>query len=114
MTGRPVLGPAVDALLAAAWNAGGTDILLTVGLPPTMRISGDLRPVPGLAALTSHDVERLLGELVDLRADDAGRHEQDFSVSWRDLARVRGNAFSQRGQTAVALRIIPRRIFASR
>jgi twitching motility protein PilT len=36
--------------------------------------------------------------------------EYDFSFSWRDNARVRGNAFTQRGVTAVALRMIPRDI----
>jgi twitching motility protein PilT len=40
----------------------------------------------------------------------AGRHEYDFSFSWRDDARIRGNAFTQRGLTAVALRMIPRSI----
>ena len=37
-------------------------------------------------------------------------HEYDFSFSWRDHARIRGNAFTQRGLTAVALRMIPRSI----
>jgi twitching motility protein PilT len=36
--------------------------------------------------------------------------EYDFSFSWRDDARIRGNAFTQRGLTAVALRMIPRTI----
>jgi twitching motility protein PilT len=36
--------------------------------------------------------------------------EYDFSFSWRDRARIRGNAFSQRGQTAIALRMIPQKI----
>jgi pilus retraction protein PilT len=112
MTVTPTIGPAMDELLAAVWQAGGTDILLTVGTPPQMRVNGSLWPVPGLPVLTATDVQGLLSELhpearsVDLRA----RHEYDFSVTWRDLARVRGNAFSQRGYTAVALRIIPRRI----
>ena len=112
MTGRATLGPAVDELLAAVWQAGGTDILLTVGMPPQMRVNGSLWPVPGLPALGARDVDGLLGELVeDVRASGReSRHEHDFSVTWRDLARVRGNAFSQRGFTAVSLRIIPRRI----
>ncbi|MBX6749014.1 MAG: type IV pilus twitching motility protein PilT [Micromonosporaceae bacterium] len=102
----------MDELLAAVWQAGGTDILLTVGTPPQMRVSGSLWPVPGLPVLTANDVQGLLAELLpDARSVDlAARHEYDFSVTWRDLARVRGNAFSQRGYMAVALRIIPRRI----
>ncbi len=34
----------------------------------------------------------------------------DFSFSWRDLARIRGSMFTQRGQSALALRIIPSKI----
>ena len=42
------------------------------------------------------------------REPGTSSHEYDFSFSWRDNARIRGNAFSQRGPTAVALRMIPR------
>jgi twitching motility protein PilT len=37
-------------------------------------------------------------------------HEVDFSFSWNDLARIRGNAFHQRGQRALSLRMFPARI----
>src|SRR5258706_2996921 len=111
-TDRPTVGPWVDGLLGAVWQAGGTDLLLTVGMPPKMRVHGALHPVPSQQPLSERDTQTLLGEL--LTAEQAAsvdpRREYDFSVSWRDLARVRGNAFSQRGHTAVALRIIPRRV----
>lgn len=110
-TGRPI-GPAVDELLAAAWQAGATDVLLTVGTPPQMRVHGKLWPVPGLPGLGGRDVEGLLEELVGGTQASSlqTRHEFDFAVTWRDQARVRGNAFSQRGYPAVALRLIPLRI----
>jgi twitching motility protein PilT len=38
------------------------------------------------------------------------QHEYDFSFSWREHARIRGNAFTQRGLTAAAFRLVPRRI----
>jgi twitching motility protein PilT len=34
----------------------------------------------------------------------------DFAFSWGDKARIRGSIFTQRGQTALALRVIPARI----
>jgi twitching motility protein PilT len=40
----------------------------------------------------------------------ASKLEYDFSFSWRNEARIRGNAFSQRGETTLALRMIPRQI----
>jgi twitching motility protein PilT len=112
MNERPASGTWVDALLEAAWQAGATDLLLTVGVPPQMRVHGSLAPVPGEQALGPSDPDLLLGQLLpDSRAATLDlRSEQDFSFEWRGMARVRGNAFSQRGYPAVALRLIPRRI----
>ena len=106
------IGSRVDQLLASLWQAGGTDLLLSVGLPPMLRVDGSLSPVPGADALTAEDTDALLTEvLTPAQAEgwDAS-HEYDFSFSWRDQARIRGNAFTQRGLTAVALRMIPRSI----
>jgi twitching motility protein PilT len=107
------IGGRADALLDVLWNArGGTDLLLTAGMPPQIRAHGDLGAVAGYPVLTGDDTEALLAELLtaEQAAGWAAGHEYDFSFSWRGDARVRGNAFSQRGQTAVALRIIPREI----
>jgi twitching motility protein PilT len=109
---RPAIGPAIDELLDAVWRAGATDLLLSVGAPPQMRVHGALTPVAGHKALSGSDTDALLAEL--LTEEQATKldmhHEYDFSVSWRNQARVRGNTFSQRGFTAIALRMIPRRI----
>src|SRR5689334_583158 len=101
-----------DALIEALWKHGGTDLLLTVGMPPQIRVHGDLMPVPGEAPLSSSDTSLLLAELLsgDQAMGWADSNEYDFSFSWRDLARIRGNAFSQRGHTAVALRMVLREI----
>ena len=112
MTDRPAVGSGIDYLLDTVWQAGGTDLLLTVGVPPQMRVHGALRAVPGQPPLGTRETDGLLADLLTTEqaaSVNLGR-EYDFSVSWRDLARVRGNAFSQRGFTAVALRIIPRRV----
>jgi twitching motility protein PilT len=106
------IGTRVDAFLEALWAARGTDILLTVGMPPQLRVHGELGPLPGHAPLTSQDTEQLLAELLNpaQSAAYAHRHEYDFSFSWQNRARIRGNAFLQRDQTAVALRMIPRSV----
>jgi twitching motility protein PilT len=105
------IGKRIDGHLDALWQARGTDLLLTVGLPIQLRVDGELRPLDD-ARLTADDTVALLGELLtdDQQAAWGGQHEYDFSFSWRDSARVRGNAFTQRGQTTVALRMIPRDI----
>ncbi|QYJ04588.1 type IV pilus twitching motility protein PilT [Nocardioides panacisoli] len=106
------IGDRIDGLLDALWRAGGTDLMLTVGLPPMVRVDGTLAPLPGRAALTADDTTALLSEVLTNEQRHAWQrsHEYDFSFSWRDHARVRGNAFTQRGMTAVALRMIPRAI----
>src|SRR5690348_6804029 len=103
------IGARIEKLLGVLWDAQGTDLLLTVGTPPLIRVHGDLSPIEGEAALTAEDTDTLLAEvLADDQADAWSReHEYDFSFSWRDSARIRGNAFTQRGLTAVALRMIP-------
>jgi twitching motility protein PilT len=108
---RQAIGERIDSLLDSLWQARGTDLLLTVGLPPQLRVHGELVPVAG-PALTSDDTDSLLGELLTDGQSTAWKtqREYDFSFSWRDHARVRGNAFTQRGMTAVALRMIPRDI----
>jgi twitching motility protein PilT len=107
-----VIGEHIDRLLGTLWNARGTDLLLTAGMPPQIRVHGSLAPVAEHTPLTSDDTEALLAELLsdDQRATWSTQREYDFSFSWRDNARIRGNAFTQRGFTAVALRMIPREI----
>ena len=106
------IGDRVDRLLELLWNARGTDLLLTVGLPPMLRIDGELRPVTDEPLLGASDTDALLAEVLSPQQAEAwtDEHEFDFSFSWREHARIRGNAFTQRGTTAVALRMIPRQI----
>ena len=106
------IGDRVDRLLNALWVAKGTDLMLTAGLPPMIRVDGTLAPVAGEGTLTADDTDALLAEVLTPNQQDAWRteHEYDFSFSWREHARIRGNAFTQRGLTAVALRMIPREI----
>ncbi|WP_036564723.1 type IV pilus twitching motility protein PilT [Nocardioides halotolerans] len=106
------IGDRVDRLLNVLWEAGGTDLMLTTGLPPMVRVDGTLVPVDGESALTADDTNALLTEVLTPGQQDAwgAAREFDFSFSWREHARIRGNAFTQRGLTAVALRMIPRDI----
>src|SRR5690348_8300629 len=109
---RPTLCARIDELLDVLWRAHGTDLILTAGLPPQIRVHGELHPVNGQATLSGADTDALVGDLLtdEQAAGWRTNHEFDFAFSWRELARVRGNAFSQQGTTAVALRIIPRQV----
>jgi twitching motility protein PilT len=99
----------LDRFLHSVWEAGGTDLLLTASSPPLLRVDGALQPLPGEPVLEAYQTEQLitglLGEEVSKRFEQA--RQIDFSFSWADRARLRGNAFHQRSTVALALRIIP-------
>jgi twitching motility protein PilT len=101
-----------DDLVARLWDRKGTDLLLTVGAPPLVRVDGALHPLDDEPILTADDTRALADALLPRSQKDAldGQREVDFSFTWRDLARIRGNAFYQRGVVGVALRMIPREI----
>jgi twitching motility protein PilT len=103
------IGARIDALLGALWEADGTDLLLTVGMAPQLRVHGQLTGVPGHPVLTDDDVDAMVAGLLneEQAANWRTRREYDFAFSWRQTARVRANAYTQRGSTALALRIIP-------
>lgn len=108
--------PHLDAWLSVLHDRNGTDILLTHDTPPCLHVDGRLSPLEGAEPLTGDEIERIVrAQMADGPADELrlGR-EVDFSFSWGDLARVRGNAFYQRGQCSLSLRRIPTRIPAPR
>ncbi|MER5867078.1 type IV pilus twitching motility protein PilT [Kitasatospora sp. NPDC002040] len=98
----------IDHLLGELWARGGSDLLLTAGAAPFLRVDGALRPVEG-APLTEPEVDRLVTGVLGGELTDRFRRERqvDFAFSWGERARLRGNAFVQRGSSALALRMIP-------
>ena len=102
----------LEQLLETLWQRHGSDLLLTPGAPPLLRVDGALERMPGRPALTAADTQAMLAALLSdiQRADFAVRNEVDWSFSWRDQARLRANGFRQRGSVAIALRLIPYRV----
>jgi twitching motility protein PilT len=77
-----------------------------------VRVDGDLQPLAGFGKLDRKAVDGVIGELLarDQREKLAGMTEVDFAFTWRDLARLRGNAFLAQGATRLALRLVPHEI----
>ena len=103
----------IDSLLHNLWELNATDLLLTAGAPPLMRRDGELQPFDGDLSLTGKDTASLLDAILRRVGrppftDDV--HELDFSFTFEDKARIRGNAYRQRGNVAIALRLIPHAI----
>ncbi|HTZ08334.1 MAG TPA: type IV pili twitching motility protein PilT, partial [Acidimicrobiales bacterium] len=99
----------IDPWLEELWESRGTDLLLTAGAPPLIRVDGDMRPVSGEGFFTPISVENVVKKIVgqDLVARYEAERELDFAFSWRERARLRCNAFHQRDTCALSLRIIP-------
>lgn len=99
----------IEGLVQELWDRGGTDIHISAGAAPMLRIDGELYPVAGLSTLHADETERLAGAILpeDLQATFLETGQVDFSFSWKDLTRFRGNVFRQRGTVSIALRAIP-------
>ncbi len=104
---------AIDALLRTMLEKGGSDLHLTVGLPPKSRISGALVAI-GPNPLTTADMEKLLKEVVPERrwVEFLERKDLDLAHEIPGLARFRGNfLYNHWGQAAV-FRQIPAKILS--
>jgi twitching motility protein PilT len=101
----------MEQLLREAVARKASDLHITVGIPPVLRIDGKLVRTD-LPPLKPADTEDLLatiaGESQLAAFDDWG--ETDFSYAIPGLSRFRVNAFRQRGATAIAVRVVAERV----
>ena len=98
-------------LLNAMIEQGASDLHITSGTPPQLRIDGKLRPLK-LPALTPQETKKLCYSiLTDSQKHEFEEHnELDLSFGVQKLSRFRGNVFVQRGNVAGAFRAIPFKI----
>ena len=98
-----------DELLALVAEKGASDLHLTVGSPPIMRLDGSLVPLDGADPLTSDDVDTYLKQVTNSKQRTAFKKEKemDFAYSLAEVARFRVNALWQRGSVSLAFRRVP-------
>ncbi len=103
---------AIDHLLAHMVENEASDLHLTVGIPPVIRINGELRPIPGLPSLNPEDTGALARGLMSEKqmAKFERNREIDFAISLRRLGRFRVNCFFQKGTIGLVARAIPAKI----
>lgn len=108
---RAVSGP-VDPYLEVLWDQGGTDLLLTAGAPPLLRVDGEMGGIEGHDAMPPAAIEQIAKAMLtsDQWVQFLTHKELDFSFTWKELSRFRVNVFLQRGSIGLAMRSIPYKI----
>src|SRR6266513_1184261 len=103
----------IAELLAFAVKNKASDLHLSAGLPPMIRVHGDIRRI-NLPPMEHEDVHAMVYDIMS----DAQRKtyeemlECDFSFGIPNLARFRVNAFNQERGAAVAFRTIPSKVLS--
>lgn len=105
----PDEAPDMDDVLEAMVELGGSDLHLTAGLPPMVRINGGLRPIDGFAKLMPDTLQQMLYSILTQKEREIFENtlELDCSYSVAGLARFRVNVFQQRDAIGAVMRIIP-------
>lgn len=98
----------IQQLFKVMVESGASDLHLTVGTAPGMRISGDVVRVK-VGALTPEDTKRLVYQILTekQKAELEKNLELDFSFGVKGLARFRANVFYSKGAVAAVFRQIP-------
>jgi len=102
----------LDQMLKELVARGASDLHITTGIPPMIRLHGQLRPLAETAlapAVTKQLAYSILTDVQKQKFEE--QKELDFSFGVRGLGRFRANVFLQRGAVGVAIRTIPFKIY---
>lgn len=104
----------LEELVVTVVKEGASDLHLTVGRHPTIRVSGDLIPLVNRPVLRPEDTVGLITEVLSSENKEEfwKNKEIDFAYSASANARFRGNGFFQRGFVGAAFRLIPNKILS--
>lgn len=103
----------ITELLAFSAKNGASDLHLSAGLPPMIRVDGEVRRI-NLPAMEHKDVHRLVYDIMNdkQRRDYEEFWETDFSFEIPGVARFRVNAFNQNRGAGAVFRTIPSKILS--
>lgn len=101
----------ITELLSFSVQQGASDLHITSGLPPMIRVDGDIRRIK-MDALENKEVQSLIYDIMSdhVRKDYEEHFEADFSFEVPNLARFRVNAFNQQRGAAAVFRTVPSEI----
>ena len=96
-----------EKLLRLMVEKGGSDLFITAGVPPSMKVNGKVLPVTKNALTPEQTREFVYGAMNDKqRAEFEETHECNFAISARGIGRFRVSAFFQRNLCGMVLRRI--------
>ena len=99
--------PTIEEMLRIAKAAGASDVHVTVGIPPKMRVNGKLITME-FDRLMPNDTQQMLMGIMNeeqkKRFEERGEYDMSFSIP--NTGRYRINAYKQRGSVAIALRLV--------
>ncbi len=100
----------IEDLVLTVIRENGSDLHFGAGRVPAIRVSGELAFLVKHPVFTQEDIFGILNEILEKsKVDELMKtRELDFSYDFRGEARLRGNAFFQKGLVSVALRLVPK------
>jgi twitching motility protein PilT len=102
--------PGIRELFELLLEKEASDLHLSVGLPPMVRVHGKLEKI-GTENYTDKDIVELLGDIIPAdRNDQEPGKEIDLCMDIPGVARFRTNIYQDRNGTCVSLRLIPNKI----
>lgn len=109
----PIQGPDIYRLFDLVVEKNASDLHITVGRPPTIRLQGDLRNI-NHPALTAPETTALIEEIIPPGKLKEFREvgSADFGFAYEDKARFRVATFRQKGVDAMVCRLIPYKLLS--
>lgn len=101
----------VEEILARAKEAGASDVHITVGIPPKMRVNGDLLTMEGDRLMPADTLEiaaQAMNEKQQQRFEENGECDMSFAIAGQGRYRV--NIYKQRGSIAMAFRLVDTKV----
>ena len=100
----------IEELILTVIREGGSDLHLGAGRVPAIRVVGELIFLLKRNILSEEDMMGILKEVLDKRRFDEFMEKQeiDFSYDFKGEARLRGNAFFQKGLLDIVFRLVPK------
>ncbi len=102
------------SVLSQMVDANASDVHLTPGFPPAVRVRGQIRPMEGYAPLSSQETREVVYSLLNDHQRKQFENNLQFDLAYAvpGVARFRINVFFQRGSISAAFRLIPSEILS--